>query len=101
TYENHSVKGEKKAYGQCGRNACGGAHRCTPSIRQWTKTDITLCLRMKSEEPHTSHRCHQKLTNEIGFRLRICRVRLPRLRQFTRPWAVRDLSPRRGCYSGA
>ena len=26
TCENHSVKGEKKAYGQCERNACGSGH---------------------------------------------------------------------------
>ena len=50
--ENHSVKGEKKAYG-CERSACGGGHRCTPSIRQWTKTKLTPCLRMRCEGPHT------------------------------------------------
>src|SRR5215831_11520550 len=51
--ENHRGKGEKKAYGQCERNACGGGHRCTPSIRQWTKTNLTLCLRVKCEGPYT------------------------------------------------
>src|ERR1051326_4532323 len=78
TCENRSGKGEK-AYGQCERNACGFGHRCTPSIRQLTKTDIRLCLRVKCEGPHTSHRCHLKLTSEIGFPLTACRVPLPRL----------------------
>src|SRR5215470_15174403 len=53
TCENHCGKGEKKAYGQCERNACGGGHRCTPSIRQWTKTNLTLCLKVRCEGPHT------------------------------------------------
>src|SRR5215471_17699651 len=63
TCENHCGKGEKKAYGQCERNACGGGHRCTPSIRQWTKTDITLCLRVKCEGPHT---CRSRCRGAFG-----------------------------------
>src|SRR5262249_11192128 len=51
--ENHSVKGEKKAYGQSERNASGGGHWCTPSIRQWTRTNLTLCLRVRCDGPHT------------------------------------------------
>src|SRR5215470_3652131 len=52
--ENHSVKGEKKAYGQCERNACGGAHRRTPIVFvSGTKTNLTLCLSVRCEGPHT------------------------------------------------
>src|ERR1044071_10522903 len=58
TCENHSVKGENKAYGQCERNACGGGHGCPPSIRQWTKTNLTLCLRVRCEGPHTDGKIH-------------------------------------------
>src|SRR5262249_16177346 len=68
TCDNHSGKGVKKAYGEWERNACGGGHRCTPGIRQWTKTKLTLCLRVSCEGPHTDGKIFLRVQGALSRR---------------------------------